>query len=229
MCSSCSLNSSFPCFTDADCTAAAAGTCTNNAGAARETSACVDDTTIPGDGSLCATLPGGGGACAEGPVDQHCVIESFRGCLVDTDCPATGDTCGFSNRRCYAGYNGTAGDTIKAAAAHSAPHNHTNSSTFASVFCVAPTSSAAVNNAAGLPGPGTLTLAGVSTENGTGGSCPTTADFLPTATGGVLSSGWTGLAHGAQAVGQGKVTVSASCTGSPGSCSCTYTGPIANP
>ncbi len=229
MCSSCSLNSSIPCFTDADCAAASAGTCTNNAGTPRETSACVDDTTTPADESLCTTLPGGGGTCVAGPIDQHCTIESFRGCTTDTDCPALGDTCTSSNRRCYAGYKGAVGDTITAAAAHSAPQSHTNSSTFASIFCVAPTSSSAINNAAGLPGPGTLQLAGVSTENGTSGSCPTTADFLPTATGGVLSSGWTGLAHSAPAVGQGKVTVSATCAGAPGACSCTYNGPIANP
>ena len=29
--------------------------------------------------------------------------------------------------------------------------------------------------------------------------------------------------------GQGKVTVAAACVGTPGSCTCTYTGPIANP
>jgi hypothetical protein len=55
------------------------------------------------------------------------------------------------------------------------------------------------------------------------------ATFLPTAKGGVLDTGWTGLAHNASVVGQGKVTVGVtSCTGSPGSCHCSYTGPVAN-
>lgn len=233
MCSSCSLNQSIPCFTDADCTAAAAGTCTNNAGEPRKPSACIDDTTIPGDGTQCSPTAGGEGECAEGPIDQHCASEPFKGCLAPGDC-LPGDSCVTAPRPCFPGYNGTVGDTITATGTHGAPHNHTGTSTFASVFCVAPTGSASVNTAGGLPGPGRLGLGGVSSEDGvnTGEgtpACPTVATFLPTAKGGALDTGWTGLAHNAKVVGQGKVTVSVTgCTGAPGSCHCTYTGPVAN-
>ena len=44
-----------------------------------------------------------------------------------------------------------------------------------------------------------------------------------------LDTGWTGIAHNATVIGQGKVTVSASCPGTPGACgTCTYTGPVPN-
>jgi hypothetical protein len=41
--------------------------------------------------------------------------------------------------------------------------------------------------------------------------------------------GWTGIAHDELAVGQTKVTVATSCTGSPPNCACSCTGPIPNP
>ncbi len=229
LCASCSLNSLVPCFTDADCALAGAGTCTNNAGEPRSPNACTDDTTLPADGTICGVTPGGNGLCAEGPVDQRCTIETFRGCMTNVDCPLAGDSCTTAPRPCFAGLNGTVGESISSVGAHGAPSNHTGHSTFASIFCVAPTGSAAVNNAAGLPGPGRLRLGGVAFEDG-GVACPTIATFLPTATSGVLDTGWTGFAHQAQIVGQGKVTVGVtSCIGAPGSCVCSYTGPVANP
>jgi hypothetical protein len=228
MCASCSLNSSIPCASDADCTAAAAGTCTNTAGEPRKPNACLDDTTNVAPPQCIATAVAGEGACELGPVDLHCQIEKFRSCSADTDCPVTGDKCITENRACFPGYNGQVGNTISATGKFGTPHNHTGTSTFASVFCVAPTSSSAVNSAGGLPGPGRLALGGVASEDG-GVACPTVATFLPTAKSGVLDTGWTGLAHNASVVGQGKVTVSVtSCTGSPGSCHCSYAGPVAN-
>jgi hypothetical protein len=236
LCASCSGNSSIPCESDAECALAGAGTCTNGAGEPRRPNACLDDTTQVGDGSVCAATAGGEGRCSEGPFDQHCAFETFRSCTgMPGDCPVPGDTCITEARECFVGHNGNIGDSITAVGTFNAgglPRNHTGTTTFASVFCIAPTGSTAVNSAAGLPGPGRLQLAGVSSENGTdnpGGTCPTEATFLPTAKGGVLDTGWTGLAHDARVVGQGKVTVSAACVGTPGSCTCTYTGPIANP
>ncbi len=234
MCSSCSLNSSIPCFTDADCAAASAGTCTNNAGEPRKPNACLDDTTNADPPQCGATAVAGEGECSDGPVSQHCQIENFRSCSLDTDCSAAGDKCVVENRACFPGYNGIAGDKIQATGTFGAPHNHTGTSTFASIFCVAPTSSSSVNSAGGLPGPGRLALGGVSSEDGvnTGEgtpACPTKATFLPTAKAGVLDTGWTGFAHNAKVVGQGKVTVGVtSCTGAPGACHCSYAGPIAN-
>lgn len=228
LCASCSGNSSIPCKSDAECALAGAGTCTNIAGEPRKPNACLDDTTTgPNEGDCSPTL-GGEGQCTAGPAEQHCAFETFRSCTVNTDCPVPGDVCIAANRECFVGHNGNVGDSITATGTFSAPRNHTGTTTFASIFCIAPTGSTAVNSAAGLPGPGRLALAGVSSENGDV-ACPTEATFLPTAKGGVLDTGWTGLAHDARVVGQGKVTVSASCTGTPGSCSCTYTGPIANP
>lgn len=228
MCGACSLNSSVPCFTDTDCSLVGAGTCTSAAGQPRAPSACLDNTDTVG--LDCAATTGGNGECIEGPVDSVCQAEPFRACSNPaTDCANPADICIVKNRSCYPGYNGVVGDTISATGSVTAPHNHTGTSNFASVFCVAPTGSSAVNAAAGLPGPGRLALGGVSSEDGTDSLCPTQATFLPTAKSGVLDTGWTGLAHNATVVGQGKVTVSVTgCTGSAGSCHCTYTGPVAN-
>lgn len=232
LCASCSGNSSIPCRNDAECALAGAGTCTNGAGEPRRPNACLDDTTTGPNESDCSPSAGGEGRCSAGPFDSHCAFETFRSCSLPADCPVPGDTCITEARECFVGHNGNIGDTITANGARSLPRNHTGTTTFASIFCIAPTGSTAVNSAAGLPGPGRLQLAGVSSENGTdapSAACPTEATFLPTAKGGVLDTGWTGLAHDARVVGQGKVTVAATCTGTPGSCSCTYTGPIANP
>lgn len=222
MCSSCSLNSAVPCFTDADCALVGAGTCTNNAGEPRKPNACSD--------LVCTPTAGGNGECADGPVVQHCAIETFRGCLANGDCTAPNDFCVSANQDCFPGYNGVVGDTISATGSHGAPHNHTGTSNFATVFCVAPTGSSAVNAAAGLPGPGRLALGGVSSEDGTDSTCPTVATFLPTSKGGVLDTGWTGLGHNASVVGQGKVTVQVTgCSGAAPACgTCTYTGPVDN-
>jgi hypothetical protein len=239
-CSSCSGNSQIPCRNDADCVAAGAGTCTNAAGEPRKPNACLDDTNTPGDqyDDCSDVTPAGDGEaeCAAGPVTQHCKIATQRGCLTSTDCTSGGgdpsDVCVSNNRVCYAGYTGDIGDKIEAQGSFTAPINHWSHPTFASVFCIAPTGSAAVNSVAGLPGPGRLELDGEATENGTAGACPTQADFLPTAKGGVLDTGWTGIAHDATVIGQGKVTVAITgCVpGTPGNCGvCTYTGPIPNP
>jgi hypothetical protein len=62
-----------------------------------------------------------------------------------------------------------------------------------------------VNAAAGLPGAGRLELDGDAFDNGTAGACPTLSYLLPTSKGGVLDTGWTGIAHDATVPGQGKV------------------------
>lgn len=233
LCASCSGNSQIPCKSDAECALAGAGTCTNAAGEPRKPNACLDDTTTGPNESDCAATAGGEGECTFALTASRCSFETFRTCTADSDCPVAGDVCVSGNRECFLGHNGNVGDTIQATGTFSAPRNHTGTTTFASVFCIAPTGSSAVNTAAGLPGPGRLALAGVSSENGVdnpGGSCPTEATFLPTAKGGVLDTGWTGLAHDARVVGQGKVTVGVTaCTGAPGACNCTYAGPITNP
>ena len=54
------------------------------------------------------------------------------------------------------------------------------------------------------------------------------APSLPTSTGPVIDVGWTGIAHDDLPIGNAKVTVAATCTGTHPNCSCGYTGPIAN-
>ncbi len=235
MCSSCSGNSSIPCDSDAVCATAGAGTCTNAAGEPRKASPCVDNSATGPDESLCVSTGDGDGACLDAPVTQRCKIETFRSCTVDGDCTAPGDTCGTFGRECFPGYNGVVGNTITSVGSTTAPRNHAGVQQFASVFCVSPTSQPAVNAAAGLPGPGRLSLGGVGSENASAGVCPTRAEFLPTFKGGILDTGWTGIAHDAKVVGQGKVSVAVSaCSGAAdsngnGCGTCTYSGPIANP
>ena len=108
--------------------------------------------------------------------------------------------------------------------------NHYSHTMFGSVFCVAPTGASAVNAAAGLPGAGRLELEGDAFDNGNANTCPTRGYLLPTSKGGVLDTGWTGIAHDATVPGQGKVTVSiTACTSLVPPCgTCTYTGPVAN-
>jgi hypothetical protein len=83
----------------------------------------------------------------------------------------------------------------------------------------------------GLPGPGRIELSGQSAENGVSATCPTEADFLPTARGGVLDIGWTGIAHDQRVICNAKVAVSVTgCASGPPTCGvCTYAGPILNP
>jgi hypothetical protein len=111
--------------------------------------ACVDDSNVPGDGTVCADIGGDQGECPEGPIDNNCAApEQFRGCTPATqliDCPITG-TCLSANRPCFlstVSRSGTPGLV---------------SGAYAGEFCIPPTGSASVNNVAGLPGLGTLVL-----------------------------------------------------------------------
>lgn len=231
-CASCSGNSQIPCRNDADCAAAAAGTCTNGAGTPRQPNACIDDTSIAGDGTLCsdvAPVGDGKGECPEGPLDQHCAIESYRSCVNSSDCPAAGDTCVQSPRPCYLD-NGIVGGTIEAQGItiDSGPGWYWQR--VGSVFCLAPTSSSAVNAAAGLPGAGRLEVGGEASNDGTATTCPTYASFEPTSPFGVLDAGWTGLWHNATVPSHAKVTAAITGCANPGPpCGvCTYAGPVAN-
>ena len=59
------------------------------------------------------------------------------------------------------------GDTVTATGNADPPVNHESDPTLAALFCIGPTSSSAVNGAAGLPGLGRLELTGHAVENGT--------------------------------------------------------------
>lgn len=233
LCASCSGNSSVPCTNDAVCAAAAAGTCTNAAGEPRKPNACIDSTSTPIDESLCvATSPANEGECPVAPVTQKCAIQTFRCCTTNADCSAvSGDTCVAYKRECYPNYNGNIGDSITATGFATPIFFGYALQGFASVFCVAPTSSNAVNAVAGLPGPGRSRLAGIgrriiSAPN----ACADKAWFQPTFQGPSIDLGWTGITHDAKIILDGKVTVGVTgCSGSSPNCGiCTYGGPIQN-
>jgi hypothetical protein len=231
-CDVCSLNQSKPCQTNADCLLGE-GTCGGAVvGQPTQPNACI--------GGLCdaqeaGDATSGEGECSNGPVDQNCAPpEQQIGCSIGTDCPLTG-ICQAANRKCFAGFDGNIGDSIVGIGTHAAPVDGWSRPTFASVFCVPPTSAAAVNAVAGLPGPGRLVLTGVAHDNGetdatdSTPACPTLGDFTGTSRGGVLDTGWTGIAHDASTISGGKVTVAVSCPGTQPNCgNCTYTGPIPN-
>jgi hypothetical protein len=228
LCASCSLNDDVPCENDAQCAAASAGTCSNAAGEPRKPNACIDDTSIPGDGTMCAPTGNGEGECPDSViVDQSCAMEWFRSCLTDDDCPATHDHCTAHLRECYPGYNGNIGDSVSAMGATSDPRNGAAVMKFAAVYCMAPTDSNAVNSVAGFPGPGRVEFLGIG-EDDAGPGCPSKASFMPTSKRRVVDAGWTGIVHDNLTIGQAKVTVAATCTGTHPNCSCSYTGPIPN-
>ncbi len=134
-----------PCVTSSSCPG---GSCARP-GVPSNPTACVDDSAIPGDGSVCMDVGGDQGRCPEGPIDNVCAApESFRSCSVPTqvvDCPITG-TCVSVNRPCFlptVTRTGTPGP---------------GGGAYAGDFCIAPTSAPAVDTVAGLPGLGTLIL-----------------------------------------------------------------------
>jgi hypothetical protein len=123
---------------------------------------CIDDTTQAGDGTLCAADSATEGHCTEGPVDQNCAIETFRGCLNNGDCPASGDNCVSGPRSCYLD-NGAVGGSVIAVGMADPPSNGQANPTLAALFCVGKTN-AAVNAAAGLPGLGRIEIPLATTE-----------------------------------------------------------------
>ncbi len=92
--------------------------------------------------------------CQTGPNDNLCSIERFRGCTSAADCnpPPSGNcascapnqTCTTKRRECFA-------DPI---VRQGAPGTQT--AVLAATFCIPPTSSSAINQVAGLPGPGAV-------------------------------------------------------------------------
>ncbi|MFN2425668.1 MAG: hypothetical protein ABR587_04380 [Candidatus Binatia bacterium] len=141
-CRICSGNGNLGCSSDADCAAAGAGTCTDTGGAGVVLNQC--------DGFACDAS----GVCASGPVDTYCdglVHPDGRGfipCTGDSDCSASsaGTCTNLDVRRCFPDPILTSGSPDRYAPVTSG------------LFCIAPTSNFAVNVAAGLPGPGELTI-----------------------------------------------------------------------
>ncbi len=96
---------------------------------------------------LCRQVPGdpaGEARCVAGPVDQTCSLAPEVGCQTNSDCAAGQGTCVAKNRRCFLDpivRSGTASPTAPV---------------LASAFCIPATSGTAINQTAGLPGPGAI-------------------------------------------------------------------------
>ncbi len=108
----------------------------------------------------------GAGKCSPNMVDNQCSVEIFRGCTGNADCrpPSEGGTCSTcatgmqtcttKARPCFPG--ATAGMVTGPIVRTGTPS--TTNPTLVSTFCIPATSSSGVNTAAGLPGPGALSL-----------------------------------------------------------------------
>jgi hypothetical protein len=118
----------------------------------------------------------GVGECLLGPDDSHCTVASGhaqRGCLSDGECGGGPNTCEVTRRRCFPTGSGSfqpgpsfvGTDTLVAHGVTDPPTAGISAPTLASVFCVGPTGSSPLNNAAGLPGPVRLTIGGRMVEH----------------------------------------------------------------
>jgi hypothetical protein len=113
---------------------------------------CSNDGNCPGAPAgacqpLCRQAAGeavGEGECVAGPFDQTCAGASEVGCSDTQPCPLGLGPCVTEVRRCYF-------DPIVRVGTPGLGHV-----TSASTFCIPATSSPAVNNTAGLPGPGAI-------------------------------------------------------------------------
>jgi len=162
----CALNSECP-GTGAACSVPGAATLFNQCDMA-------SGDCVPGDNTNDDFTGPNEHVCSSGPFAQFCApVETFRGCTSNADCNvqcgsggACGDTCSLGRfRECFD--NGNIGDTVIATGNADPPSGHQSDPTLAALFCIGPTTSGAVNAAAGLPGLGRLQLTGHSVDNGT--------------------------------------------------------------
>ena len=159
-------NNGAPCSTNSQCPG---GAC-SRPGEPTKPASCLDNTSTI-DTLDCIDSDGDGeGECVGGPSDRNCTLASGhaqRGCITDADCGGAPASCGVANRMCFLTGGGTfvanalgGTDTLTAVGAPDTPVQDVSHPTLASVFCVGPTGAAAINNVAGLPGPGRTTLKG---------------------------------------------------------------------
>ncbi|MCC6763833.1 MAG: hypothetical protein IT293_04140 [Deltaproteobacteria bacterium] len=135
----------------------------DNVGVPTQPNACIDDGgTDDVDESLCLPISSGSnkGSCQNQPtVEQYCSpVETFKGCTSNADCPVAGDTCKVADRPCFLD-NGVVGGKVTAVGKADPPDaNGASNPTFAALFCIPPVQALAINQAAGLPGPGRIQL-----------------------------------------------------------------------
>ena len=139
-------NNGTPCSTNSQC---ASGIC-NRPGTPTQRNACLGECEPnPGDPSNPNE-----GICPDGPIDQTCSLEPYRGCTSDVDCnPAPSGNCGdcLPNQVCQSSLRQCFLDPIVRVGTPG-----TRDSVIAATFCLPPTRSDSINNVAGLPGPGAV-------------------------------------------------------------------------
>ena len=176
-CDTCATNAAEPCNSNADCPGGAECGGRRCIGGNADGTPCTDASECEPEGvcdrpgeptspngcsnGVCVADPNdpdnpNEGRCQNGPNDNLCSIETFRGCLASADCnpPPTGNcgnclpnqTCTVKRRQCFL-------DPIVRTGMPG-----TQMAVLAATFCIAPTRSPAVNSVSGLPGPGALLL-----------------------------------------------------------------------
>jgi hypothetical protein len=115
---------------------------------------CGSDANCPGGGAgsckpLCRQIVGepvGEGECVAGPIAQTCAGAPEIGCQTNSNCPPGKGPCASRNQRCFMDpivREGTPSTTLNQSVA---------------TFCIPATSASAINNTAGLPGPGAISF-----------------------------------------------------------------------
>ncbi len=166
-------NGGAPCSANTECPGVAQGC--GRVGAATQPSGCQDDTTVADTLIECADVDGDGeGVCTSGPTDKNCSVASGhpqRGCDDDGQCGGAVGSCVSAPRGCLTTGGGTfqptgqndGSDVLTALGQEDPPVRDVSRPTLGAVFCIAPTGQASVNNVAGLPGPGRVTIRGTAT------------------------------------------------------------------
>lgn len=181
LCDTCATAAAEPCSTNADCPGGAACGGRRCRGGDNGGAPCAVSSECPGgacsvpgqatapntcnNGAPCVVIAGtNNGECSDGPFDLNCTPhDTFRSCTTDVDCPFAGDTCVGKNRPCFLD-NGDIGGSVSAIGVADPPVAGVAHPTLAALFCIGPTSSSAVNTAAGLPGLGRTQLTGTALE-----------------------------------------------------------------
>ena len=170
MCDTCATAAGEPCNADSDCPAAitcgglrclfgaATGTPCTFAG---PDPLCLGAFCgVPGEptkpngciSTTCTPVGGNEGECLA-TFNSFCSpVETFRGCLVDSDCPFLGDTCDLFNLECFTD-NGVIGGSVAVDGVASVA-----SPVLGALACHGATSSSAANSTLGLPGLGRVRI-----------------------------------------------------------------------
>lgn len=157
-CSTCSGSSSIGCSSDADCTAAGAGTCTASGapGAATRPNSCGNGVCTPNTPPDLDSI--NEGVCLEGPFISLCDGDSYglHWCTDDFDCEVLGlGSCSIiRSSQCFTD-NGITNNPVSV--------GDPDNPGLGAFSCVGATVSSGVNYAAGLPGPARFSLPGTMT------------------------------------------------------------------